>query len=175
MIFVSKPKKDELPSFTIRKPNLNDGEPLYFLAASCPPLETNSIYSYLLVSSHFDQTSAVCECKGDLVGFTSGYRHPHQDDTLFIWQVAVKDHMRGRGIAKEMLLDILGREELGDIRYLEATVTPDNLLSKSLFTGIADTLGAPVREESYFSQEVFHKSLHQEEFIIQIGPFNLQK
>ncbi|HEY0196061.1 MAG TPA: diaminobutyrate acetyltransferase [Methanobacterium sp.] len=158
-----------------RKPELSDGESIYFLAQSCPPLEINSIYSYLLVCSHFDQTSAVCEYKGDIVGFVSGYVHPYQDDTLFIWQVAVSDHMRGKGIAKQMLLHILKRRELGNIRHVEATVTQGNESSRALFTGLAGHLDAPVSEECYFGQEVFLESRHQEEFLISIGPFTFLK
>lgn len=155
-----------------RKPQLKDGESLYFLAVKCPPLEINSVYSYLLVCSHFDRTSAVCELDGDVVGFVSGYIHPHRDDTLFIWQVAVEDGMRGMGIAKDMLLDILNRQETGNIRHIEATVTHDNQLSKALFYGLAQHLDAQVREESYFPTELFTESNHPEEYIIHIGPLN---
>jgi L-2,4-diaminobutyric acid acetyltransferase len=162
---MSKPKQEIPESITIRKPNLDDGESLYFLVASCPPLEINSVYSYLLVCSH-------CEFKDDIVGFVSGYIHPHQSDTLFIWQIAVRDHMRGRGIAQEMLLNILKRKELGNINYLETTVTSDNSSSRSLFNSLARQLGAPVTEDSYFTKEVFQESRHPEEFIIRIGPFN---
>jgi L-2,4-diaminobutyric acid acetyltransferase len=169
---MSKQKHETPESLTIRKPDLNDGESIYFLVARCPPLELNSVYSYLLVCSHFDQTSAVCKFKGDIVGFTSGYIHPYRDDTLFIWQIAVHDQMRGNGIAKEMLSNILNRRGLGDIRYLETTVTSDNDSSRSLFYSLADQLNAQVNEESYFTEEVFKESRHPEEFIIRIGPFN---
>lgn len=169
---MSKPKQEIPESITIRKPHLDDGESLYFLVASCPPLEINSVYSYLLVCSHFDRTSAVCEFRDDIVGLASGYIHPHQSDTLFIWQIAVRDHMRGRGIAREMLLNILKRKELGDINYLETTVTSDNRSSRSLFNNLARHLDAPVTEDSYFTKEVFQESRHPEEFIIRIGPFN---
>lgn len=165
-----KPKQETSEPFIVRKPKLNDGEPIYSLVESSPPLEINSIYSYLLVCSHFDQTSAVCEFKGDLVGFTSGYIHPHQNDTLFIWQIAVKHHMRGRGIAKEMLLNILERKELKNIKHIETTVTPDNESSRSLFTGLANQLDSPIMEEGYFTREVFPESGHPEEFMIRIGP-----
>lgn len=157
-----------------RKPELSDGESIYFLAQSCPPLEINSIYSYLLVCSHFDQTSAVCEFNDEIVGFTSGYIHPYRDDTLFIWQIAVKNTMRGMGIAKEMLLNILKRKKLGNVTHIEATVTSDNESSRYLFTGLANQLDVPVREETYFGQDVFQESNHLEEFLIRIGPFNQQ-
>lgn len=169
---MSKPKKEIHESLIIRKPDLNDGESIYFLVTKSPPLEINSVYSYLLVCSHFDQTSVVCELEDDIVGFTSGYIHPNQDDTLFIWQIAVSDYMRVKGIARKMLLDILGRRELGDVKYLETTVTSDNDSSKSLFNSLARQLDAPVTEESYFSEKVFQKTGHPEEFIIRIGPFD---
>lgn len=155
-----------------RKPEVKDGEPIYFLVASCPPLEINSVYSYLLVCSHFDQTSAVCEFKDDIIGFVSGYLHPYRNDTLFIWQIAVRDHMRGRGIAREMLLNILKRKKLADVNYIETTVTTDNDPSRSLFNNLANQLDTQVKEESYFTQEVFQESRHPEEFMIRIGPFN---
>lgn len=153
-----------------RKPEVNDGESIYFLVESSPPLEINSVYSYMLVCSHFDQTSAICEFNNEIVGFTSGYIHPHQKDTLFIWQVAVKDSMRGRGIGKKMLLDILERRELQDIKHLETTVTLDNDPSRHMFTSLASQLDAPIMEENYFTPEIFQESGHPEEFMIRIGP-----
>ncbi len=164
-------KQEMRESFIIRHPQLNDGELIYSLSTNSPPLEINSIYSYLLICSHFDQTSAVCEFEGDIVGFTSAYIHPHKNDTLFIWQIAVQENMRDRGIAKEMILRILQRKNLKNIKYIETTVTPNNKSSKSMFNRLAQQLDAPFNEESYFTREVFGKFDHPEEFIIRIGPF----
>ena len=166
----------EIPeSLIIRKPDLNDGKSIYNLVSKCPPLEINSLYSYLLICSHFDSTSAVAEINQELVGYTSAYIHPHKNDTLFIWQVAVRKDIRGRGVALNMLLNLLNRKNLSKIKYIETTVTPENLASKSLFTSMAVKLGADIKETLFFSRDDFGKIDHHEEFIISIGPLDLHE
>jgi len=166
------PEQEISESLIIRKPELNDGKSIYSLVSQCPPLEINSLYSYLLVCSHFNQTSAVAEINQEIVGYTSAYIHPHKNDTLFVWQIAVKKDVRDKGIAQNILLNILKRKKLQKIRYLETTITPKNLASKSLFTRIAVEMDADIKETLFFTRDDFGEVDHPEEFIISIGPLN---
>ncbi len=159
-------------SITIRKPKLTDGHSIYELARISKPLDLNSLYSYLLISAHFDQTSAVAETGRDIVGYVSGYIHPHQDDTLFIWQIAVHPIMRGRGLATHMLKDILKRRKSANIKFIEATITPSNKKSRNLFQGLARQLQADYRECMFLEVELFGESFHEEEKLLRIGPLN---
>lgn len=168
-------KEEELrKSFNLRKPRLNDANLIYHLVSESPPLDVNSLYSYLLVCSHFDRTSAVAESNEDIVGYTSAYVHPHKNNTLFVWQVAVKDEMRGQGLAKKLIMNILKRKELQDIQFIETTVTPENIASKALFCGLASDLDAEYQEFTFFSKNLFGKHDHEEEFMLRIGPFDLK-
>lgn len=168
-------KQEIPPPVIIRKPELTDGKSIYNLVFQCPPLEVNSLYSYLLICSHFDDTSAVAEINQELVGYTSGYINPHKSDTIFIWQVAVKKEVRDGGIAQNMLLDILKREDLNKVKYIETTVTPDNQASKSLFSRIATKMDVDIEEAPFFLPNDFGKLKHPEEHLISIGPLNLPK
>ena len=161
-------------STIIRKPELTDGQLIYDLIRNSEPLDLNSLYSYLLISAHFNQTSAVAETGQELVGYVSGYLHPHQDDTLFIWQVAVKPYMRGRGLATRMLQNILNREELIKVKFIEATITPSNKNSRKLFQHLAEQLKADYKESPYLNRELFGDSNHEEENLLHIGPIPLK-
>ena len=96
-------------SIRLRIPEPSDGLAVSKLIASCPPLDTNSVYCNLLQCSHFSQTSIAAELNQALVGFVSGYRLPDRPDTLFIWQVAISDQARGHGLATRMVNALLQR------------------------------------------------------------------
>ena len=163
-------KKDE--SIVIRKPEVEDGILIYDLVSRCPPLDLNSVYSYLLISAHFQETSAVAEFNGKLVGYCSAYIPPKKIDTLFIWQVAVKENARGLGIALSMIQRILARKDLSEISFIETTISPDNHPSLSLFTRLASDLDAEINKKSFFSMDLFGESNHPPEYLYQIGPIN---
>jgi L-2,4-diaminobutyric acid acetyltransferase len=166
------PRQEIGESLIIRKPDTNDGIAIHELVSRSPPLDLNSLYSYLLFSKHFKGTSAVAEHKEEIVGYTSAYNHPQKEDTLFVWQVAVKEGFRGSGIAREMISNILNRRELDKIKYLETTVSPDNQASESLFTGLATKTGAGITKTLFFSRNLFGKSDHPPEYLLRIGPLN---
>ena len=169
------PEQEISESLIIRKPELNDGKSIYSLVSECPPLEINTLYSYLLLCTHFEGTSAVAEINQDIVGYAWAYMNPHKTDTLFVWQIAVKEDVRGNGIAHQMVLDILKRKQLGNIRYLETTVTPKNQASKSLFNRLAHKMDADIKETLFFTQDDFGELKHPEEVMISIGPLDINK
>ena len=156
----------------IRKPELTDGQLIYDLIKISKPLDLNSLYSYLLITAHFNHTSVVAEKDQDIIGYVSGYQHPHENDTLFIWQVAVNPDMRGRGLATQMLQNILQREELKEIKYIEATITPSNKKSRKLFQRYAEQLKTEYKESPFLDKKLFSESDHEEEKLIRIGPIS---
>jgi L-2,4-diaminobutyric acid acetyltransferase len=127
------------------------------------------------VPAHFDQTSAVAETGRDVVGYVSAYIPPHQQDTLFIWQIAVHPIMRGRGLATTMLKNILKRRSLSYIKFVEATITPSNKKSRYLFQGLAEQLKADYKESIFLDSKLFGDSYHEEEKLLRIGPINIQQ
>ena len=119
----------DAPIARVRKPRSTDGAAVHDLVAACPPLDPNSLYCNLLQCTHFAATSALGEIEGDVVAFVSGYRPPEHADSLFVWQVAVHEDARGQGLGKRLMLDILGRPENRDVRFLRTTITPGNEIS----------------------------------------------
>ncbi|HLT91527.1 MAG TPA: diaminobutyrate--2-oxoglutarate transaminase [Woeseiaceae bacterium] len=157
---------DAAPVF--RRPTAADGVRVHDLVAACPPLDANSLYCNLLQCTHFADTSIVAERDGELVGWVSGYRRPDDARTLFVWQVAVHESARGTGLGRRMLLELLDR--LADIRWLHATVTPDNDASRALFRGVARASGAPFAEQRGFERATDFGGRHASERLIVIGP-----
>ncbi len=162
-------KNDERP-IIIRKPQIGDGVHIHNLVQKCKPLDINSLYSYLLVCSHFDQTSVISVLNNEIVGYISAYINPHQNKTLFIWQVAVHPDMRGHGLATKMIMDILNRKQTKSVEFIETTVTPSNQASMSLFGKIASQLNANLQKSPFFTSDLFGKSNHEEELLLRIGP-----
>ena len=156
----------------IREPQRTDGYDIHRLIAECPPLDTNSCYANLLQATHFFRTSAIARRDGDAVGSVSGYLIPGQTDVLFIWQVAVSEKVRGRGLAVRMIADILNREWCRQVRYLHTTITEDNLPSRSLFKKISCLLGTALREQDFFGRESHFAGTKDSESLFVIGPFD---
>lgn len=135
-------------------------------------LDLNSSYSYLLWCDYFSETSIVAKDDGKVVGFVSGFVKPNTKDTLFIWQVAVDESQRGKGIASRMLEALLKREGCKDVSYIETTITPSNEPSQNLFKRIAKDLSAPLEVFDCFKANQFPEQGHEDELLHKIGPFN---
>lgn len=162
-------KNDEMP-IIIRKPQIGDGVRIHKLVQKCKPLDINSLYSYLLVCIHFDQTSVITELNNEIVGYISAYINPNHNKTLFVWQVAVSPDIRGHGLATKMIMDILNREQIKSVEFIETTVTPSNQASMSLFRKIASQLNGNIQKSPFFTSDLFGKSNHEEELLLRIGP-----
>jgi len=159
------------PDVRLGSPSVRQGAAIHRLVEACPPLDLNSCYAYLLLCEHFAETCVRAERDGHTVGFVSAYRPPQRADVIFVWQVAVAEEMRGQGLARAMLQDLLARPALHDCRYLETTVSPSNEPSRRVFLGLARECGAAVTERVLFAEPDFGGEPHESEVLIRIGPF----
>jgi len=156
----------------IASPRVHDGADIHRLVADCGPLDLNSTYAYLLLCRHFRATCVRAEHEGRTVGFVSAYRPPEVGEVIFVWQVAVSAEMRGQGLARRMLRELLSRPAVASCRYLETTVAPSNKPSLKLFHRLACDLGAPVAQQAMFEEADFGDERHERETLIRIGPFD---
>jgi L-2,4-diaminobutyric acid acetyltransferase len=146
---------------------------LHDLVAASPPLDLNSRYAYLLLCEHHAQTSVIAECDAVVVGATTAYVLPTQPDTLFIWQVAVAPQARGQKLGTRMLQHLLQQcIAPRGLRWLEATISPDNHASHRLFTQFARLHDAGCTTTTLFSPTDFGESGHEEERLYKIGPWD---
>ncbi|HZB29751.1 MAG TPA: diaminobutyrate acetyltransferase [Streptosporangiaceae bacterium] len=160
---------DQGPGLLLEAPGGDDGREMWRIARDTQVLDVNSPYSYLLWCRDFADSSVVVRDGDRVCGFITGYIRPRSAVTLFVWQVAVDQAYRGRGLAKRML-DYLGdRVVATGGRYLEATVTPDNIPSSRLFEGFARDRGCAVERHTLFTTEQFPRG-HQPEVLFRIGP-----
>lgn len=159
---------------SLRLPTKEDGRAIHELIRQCPPLDLNSVYTYLLLCEHFSQTCVVAEVDGHVRGFVSAYIHPERADVLFVWQVAVHDEARGMGLAQRMLHKLLNRTSTRAVRYMETTVGPDNLPSRRMFQAIATHYGARIQESALFEPRLFGPEGHDDERLLRIGPITIK-
>lgn len=130
------------------------------------------MYCSLLQCTHHAQTCALAEHEdGRLVGFVSGYRLPEAPENLFVWQVAIDGQARGRGLARQLICQILGRPACRGVSYLRATITADNEPSWTMFQRLADALQADAKRQKLFDREKHFDGRHASEHELIIGPF----
>ncbi|MBC2901798.1 diaminobutyrate acetyltransferase [Streptomyces cupreus] len=156
----------------IDRPTVADGAALWRIARDSKALDLNSSYSYLLWCRDFAGTTAVARDEhGQPVGFVTGYVRPDRPHTLLVWQVAVDDAYRGRGIAAALLDGLVARVggEYGVTR-VETTITPGNTASERLFASFAERHGAALEREVLFDTSLFPDGPHEPEVLYRIGP-----
>lgn len=158
-------------SIRYRLPVTKDGSEAWKLVRDSGGLDLNSEYSYLMLCDLFRDTCRIAECEGKLVGFVSAFRKPGDSRTLFVWQIAVDPGLRGYGIGKKLLLELLGDNAHAEIRFLEATIGPRNIPSRRLFLGLSQSLGAECSIASQYGSELFAgPESHEDELLFRIGP-----
>ena len=163
--------KDRDPEIILRRPSPEDGVAINDLVEKCKPLDENSVYCNLLQCSHFSETCSLAEIDGEVVGFVSGYMIPEDEESLFVWQVAVSPDARGLSLGKRMIFDILHRSSAKKEKYIKTTITPDNKASHGVFKSIAREMGADVDRDVLFDEEEHFDGQQNTEMLWNIGPF----
>jgi L-2,4-diaminobutyric acid acetyltransferase len=160
-----------LTAFRLRKPEAKDGQAIQSLVKSTGVLDANAEYAYVLLGAHFAGTCVLAEDDNGLTGFVSAYRLPDNPDVLFVWQIAVGERARRKGLGLAMVRDLLSRPNLKDITMVHATIASSNAASIGLFRTLADFLQAPFETQPFFPADYFSKG-HEAEPLITIGPFD---
>ncbi|WP_277814314.1 diaminobutyrate acetyltransferase [Bacillus sp. LL01] len=154
---------------SLLKPTVNDGAAMWELV-NHSTLDQNSAYKYIMMCDFFAETCVVAKDEEKLVGFITAFIPPTKPDVVFVWQIGVDPSQRGKGLASQMLNDLVQRQGTKDIRYVEATVTPSNKASQSLFRRLARVHNTNCEVLDCFSEELFPGDNHEEELTFRIGP-----
>lgn len=157
-------------AISMRQPRLDDAKSIWSLVRSTHVLDVNACYTYLMLCRNFANTCVVAEVNGEVAGFLTAYICPEQLDTLFVWQIAVKQSERGQGLASGMLNALSQRNLFKNIRYLETTIAPSNTASQALFQKFARQMQTSCHVSSCFEAHHFPDE-HERELLFRIGPF----
>jgi len=152
----------------LRKPEATDGSAIWELIRACKPLDENSMYCNLIQCDHFADTCVVAEMGGEIVGWISGYVRPDEEDTFFVWQVAVDKAARGTGLGTRMLQHLMKRDACEDVTRLQTTITADNEGSWALFRRFAKKQGGELDDEPHFEREDHFDGAHATEHMVTI-------
>ena len=155
---------------SLKKPDEQDAAGMWSLVKNIPNLDLNSLYSYLMLCSHFRDTCVVAKMDDEVVGFVTAFVSPEDPSTLFIWQLAVHPKSRKTGLATQMVQELLQRPDTESVRYVEATVTPSNNPSSGFFKNIADLYQSPCDVREKFPPHLFGDTHHERELLYRIGP-----
>ncbi len=149
---------------------------MWTLIQQAGSLDVNSAYCYVLLCDYFRDTCVVAEIEGSLVGFVSAFVHPSKPGTLFIWQIAVAEDVRGQRIGLRMLEALVDPLIHNPIQYIEVTISPNNHPSRALFTRLAEQYHADMQENQGYPQGWFPlQHAHEEERLFRIGPLGITK
>ena len=159
------------PEIEFRVPLATDGLAINRLIADSPPLDTNSLYCNLLQCSYFSDTCLIAELNGKLAGFVSGFLAPNKSGTLFLWQMVVDKSARGRGLALQMICELLSRPSLKAVSFIETTVNPSNKASSAVFEKFAQQAQAQIDRSALFEKNSHFGGDHEDEVLLRIGPF----
>ncbi|WP_338012144.1 diaminobutyrate acetyltransferase [Alkalihalophilus marmarensis] len=151
------------------KPTVNDGAAMWELV-NHSTLDQNSAYKYIMMCEFFAETCVVAKDEDRVVGFITAFIPPTKPDVVFVWQIGVDTSQRGRGLASQMLNELVKRDGCKDVQYVEATVTPSNKASQSLFKRLARDHNTECEILECFPEELFPGDNHEKELTFRIGP-----
>lgn len=157
-----------------RHPSIQDAPKIWRLVKESGILDLNSTYCYLILCKHFADTCLVADDNNELLAFVTGYRLPASQNSLFIWQIAVAEQARGRGLALSALKELLRRNAHHNVSFLETTVSPSNTASRALFMSLARDLNTELVEMPGFDESLFPTGNHESEPFIRLGPFDVK-
>lgn len=158
------------PAVAFRRPERADGVRCWELVKESSGLEPNTAYAYLLLCTHFAETCVVAEREGEVIGFVAAYRPPARQDTVFVWQIGVREDARGLGLGRQMLHRVFDAPACEHVRFLEATVAPSNEASRGLFGSFARERNALCEVKDGFLAHDFAPLAHEAEELFRIGP-----
>lgn len=153
-----------------RLPAAEEAAAIHALIDECKPLDLNSVYCYMLLTTHFAPWCVVAELDGRPVGFLSSYLKPQDPTTLFVWQVAVSPSARSLGVGRGLLEAVLARPAASAVTGMETTITPSNAASWALFRSFARRHDAGCSDKTMFCEKDFGPGEHEEERLLRISP-----
>nr|WP_281241707.1 diaminobutyrate acetyltransferase [Sediminibacillus albus] len=153
------------------KPAVEDGAAMWELVNNST-LDQNSVYKYIMMSEFFSETCVIAKENNKLVGFVTAFIPPERQDVVFVWQIGVASDQRGKGIASKLLEELIDRDACRDVRFVEATVTPSNDASQTLFRRLARKYETECEVTEFFSEDLFPMDDHEGELSFRIGPIN---
>ena len=151
----------------ITSPSKKDGYEVSNLVARCPPLDLNSTYHYLIQSHYFNQTCSVAFEGEKVIAFVSGFINPANKNCLFIWQVAIDESYRGKGLGIELIEFLLDQNK--DVNTIETSITKNNIASRRMFQKIVKKYEATMYEEILFDKHEDFSNEHESEILVTIS------
>lgn len=162
--------ESDASDFQFRPAALEDAPHIWRLVRDSGVLDENSCYLYLLLCRDFSETTVVAVRRDELAGFVTAYRPPERDDVLFVWQIAVAESARRRGLALQMMHALVERCRPQGVRTVEATIAESNTASQRLFAALARELDVPLEVRTGFRAADFQFAEHEDEPTISVGP-----
>lgn len=161
----------KLMNIRVKHPILVESNDMWELAGKAG-LDVNSSYSYLMMTKFFNDRCFVIKENDDVIGFVTGFIL--KDDVYFVWQIAIDPDYQGNRLSQVLLQSAV--ETLMDkhqIKFIQATVSPDNKASMGLFKAISSKYNTFFAVKEGFTENHFPDD-KPEEKLIQVGPLDIR-
>jgi len=120
---------------SIRAVTPSDAETLQFLASQCSPLDIHTAYTYWVLCAYFSKTCFLIEIDKIPIGFISAVIN---GDFLFLWQIGVLPHHRGKHYASMLLEKVYECANMLGVERTHVTIGSDNSESTNLITSFVE-------------------------------------
>lgn len=138
----------------LRHPTKEDGLAIYNLVKSCPTLDLNSSHYYHMMCADFGKSSLIAERGDTILGYVSGYIPPEEEGTLFVWQIAILEDARGKGLAGALLMN-LAQDWSGLITKMKTTLSPSEKVATALFKSFATKSSYKITKSDFLKAKDF--------------------
>jgi len=150
-------------------PTKKDTKEIYNLIKKSKPLDINSEYLYLLQTTYFNETCIVAKVQDRVIGFASGFISPKDEETFFVWQLAIDKEARGKGIAFRMLRELFDTPIVSKTSSIHTTISPSNIASQKVFERFAKELDFDKKIVIFATRDDFSDA-HEDELLYIMKP-----
>lgn len=157
-------------TITFREPAPADGLAVWEMVREQPKLDLNSAYLYVLWFRDFADCSAVAVADDEVIGFVMGYRRPSAPDTLFVWQEAVQARHGVPDLGIDLFDHVVKQQMDKGVKYVEATVSKDNLPIILVLKKVAKKHGVPIEKQDVLFGADHFPGEHHDEVLYRFGP-----
>lgn len=158
-----------MATLAFRSPRAQDAAAIWRLTRQREGGQHDSCYAYLLLCTHFADTSVVAAVGDEVVGFALGYRLPLRPHETFVCQLGVAGQSANEALASRLLEELLARRACVDARFLCMTCDPRDAALRAVFEQLARRRGVRCAVEPCFSSALFAEP-HADEHLLRLGP-----
>ncbi|HOM95848.1 MAG: GNAT family N-acetyltransferase [Candidatus Methanofastidiosa archaeon] len=99
----------------------------------CKPLELHTPFTYWTLFNYFSNLCFLIEEDEKTIGFISGIKSSIDKDVVYLWQIGVSEHHRGKNYASLLIDYFVESVALLNCSKIHVSISPKNMSSYNAF------------------------------------------